>query len=79
LARLLDPSRATPSTSLCLFCFAVPDQNGISYKATLDPGVALPAAQDTGAYRKVGEAAGPTSSQAAYTPTLDPGKNAPVF
>lgn len=36
--------------------------------------VVQPAAENTGNYRAMGDAAGPTSSHAEYTSTLDPGK-----
>jgi hypothetical protein len=39
----------------------------------LDPGKALPSGQDTGGYRRVGQAAGPGSSVSEYQATLDPG------
>lgn len=53
---------------------AGPGSSTSDYKATTDPGKALPSGT-TGGYRRVGQATGPGSAQADYTPTLDPGRH----
>jgi len=58
--------------------FSGPGSSTGSYKSTTDPGKSLPTAQNTGQYRRTGNASGPQSSQTEYAPSLDPGKSAPV-
>ena len=49
----------------------------VSYTPTYDPGKEAPAG-DSGAFRRAGDLAGPSSSFGEYKPTLDPGKEFPV-